>query len=45
VARLTALEKPAFCRGYGDLKGRIHMHEDFDAPLPPDLAKAFGVEP
>ena len=45
VARLTALEKPAFHRAYGALKGRIHMHEDFDAPLPPDLAKAFGVEP
>jgi prevent-host-death family protein len=45
VARLTALETPAFYRGYGALKGRIHMCEDFDAPLPPDLAKAFGVEP
>jgi len=43
VARLTVLERPAFYRSYGALKGRIHMHEDFDAPLPPDLAKAFGM--
>ncbi len=45
IARLTAIEKPAFHRAYGALKGRIHMHDDFDAPLPPDLAKAFGIEP
>jgi prevent-host-death family protein len=44
VARLTGLEKPAFHRAYGALKGRIRMHADFDAPLPPEIAKAFGVE-
>ena len=45
MARLTAIEKPAFHRALGAMKGRIHMHDDFDAPLPPELAKAFGVEP
>lgn len=29
----------------GTLKGKIHMGDDFDAPLPPDLAKALGVDP
>ena len=44
VARLTALEKPAFHRAYGALKGRIHMSDDFDAPLPPEIADAFGIK-
>ena len=45
VARLGPLEKPSFKRAYGALKGKIHMSDDFDAPLPPDLQKAFGIEP
>jgi prevent-host-death family protein len=37
MARLVALEKPAFGRALGALKGRIHASDDFDDPLPPDL--------
>jgi prevent-host-death family protein len=44
VARLVALEKPAFHRAYGALKGRIHASDDFDAPLPPDILKGFGID-
>jgi prevent-host-death family protein len=28
--------------GFGDLKGRIRIAADFDAPLPDDLLRAFG---
>jgi prevent-host-death family protein len=42
VARLVALENPAFHRSYGALNGRIHASDEFDAPLPPDVLKSFG---
>lgn len=44
VARLVALEKPAFSRAFGALKGRIHASDDFDAPLPVDVLKGFGID-
>ena len=44
VARLVAVEKPAFHRAFGALKGRIHASDDFDAPLPPETLKDFGLE-
>ena len=44
VARLVALEKPAFRRALGVLKGRIHASDDFDAPLPPEILKGFGID-
>lgn len=44
VARLVALEKPSFRKSYGALKGRIHASEDFDAPLPGDVLKGFGID-
>jgi prevent-host-death family protein len=44
VARLVALEKPAFHRAYGALKGRIHASDDFDAPLPPEILRGFGID-
>jgi prevent-host-death family protein len=28
----------------GRLKGRISIREDFDDPLPPEMAEAFGIE-
>jgi prevent-host-death family protein len=28
--------------GFGDLKGRIRLAADFDAPLPDELLRAFG---
>jgi prevent-host-death family protein len=44
VARLVPLEKPAFHRAYGALKGRIHAPDDFDEPLPPEILKEFGID-
>lgn len=44
VARLVPLQKNDFRRSFGALKGQIWMSDDFDAPLPPDLLKAFGIE-
>jgi len=44
VARLGPLEKPAFEKAFGALKGRIHMSDDFDEPLPPEILTGFGIE-
>jgi prevent-host-death family protein len=44
IARLVPLEKPDFRMTFGMLKGKIHVSDDFDAPLPPEILKAFGVE-
>ncbi len=45
VAQLIAIQ-PAHARrrGLGALKGRIRIRRDFDAPLPADLARAFGIK-
>ena len=44
VARLMPLEKKDFRDTFGMWKGKVWVSDDFDAPLPPDLLKAFGVE-
>ncbi len=31
--------------GFGELKGRIAIAADFDAPLPDSLLRAFGAKP
>jgi prevent-host-death family protein len=40
LARLVPMEahKP---RRIGMWKGRVHISDDFDAPLPPDIQEAF----
>jgi antitoxin (DNA-binding transcriptional repressor) of toxin-antitoxin stability system len=43
VARLTPIKRTAL-RQPGAMKGMIWVSDDFDAPLPPDLARAFGAE-
>lgn len=40
VARLVAYEAPQ--RRPGSLRGRMRIAEDFDDPLPDELADAFG---
>ena len=42
VARLVAVSADE--RAPGRLSGKIHLREDFDAPLPPGIAAGFGVE-
>jgi prevent-host-death family protein len=44
VARLLPLPKKDIRKTLGMWKGKVWMSDDFDAPLPPDLLKAFGVE-
>lgn len=44
MAKLVAVQPPrSRGRGFGALKGRIKIHADFDAPLPAELARAFGI--
>jgi antitoxin (DNA-binding transcriptional repressor) of toxin-antitoxin stability system len=35
--------KKDFASTFGMLKGKIWMSDDFDAPLPDDLLRGFGV--
>jgi prevent-host-death family protein len=44
VARIVALaaDKP---RKLGILKGQFTIPDDFDAPLPDDVLRDFGIEP
>ncbi len=44
VARLIAFRATRQGRRPGSLKGRIRIRKDFDAPLPPAIAAAFGDE-
>ncbi len=41
IARLTALGPPSAPRQFGQLKGKIHIADDFDAPLPEEMLAAF----
>ena len=43
VARLVAPRSPTVARAWGIDKGRIKISEDFDAPLPDEMASAFGL--
>lgn len=45
IARLVPLEDGnAAARKPGRLKGKLTIGDDFDDPLPADIAKAFGAE-
>ena len=44
IARLVAYEGDEPPRRGGQWKGLVRMGEDFDAPLPPDIAESFGDE-
>lgn len=44
VARLTPLEQPKKRREPGILKGKIWIADDFDAPLPEEILRAFEGE-
>lgn len=42
VARLVPLQETPARRTPGTARGKVRMADDFDAPLPEDLAEAFG---
>ena len=44
MARLVPFRSGKFRRKPGALKGKIWISPDFDAPLPPAIARAFGIE-
>jgi prevent-host-death family protein len=45
VARLAPLEKKKDVRRtLGMWKGKVRMSKDFDAPLPPEILRGFGIE-
>lgn len=43
VAKLSAYAGAKEPRKLGMFKGQIFMADDFDAPLPPEIAEAFGI--
>lgn len=43
IARLVPVHQPPARRTPGALKRKIVIHDDFDDPLPPDIAEAFGA--
>ena len=44
VAEITAIPSRDFDRQPGRLKALITVHDNFDDPLPPDIARVFGAE-
>ena len=44
IVRLVPVSANQRSRVSGSMKGKIHISEDFDAPLPDDLARAFGLK-
>ena len=45
LARLVPLEKKEDVEStLGMWKGKLWMSDDFDAPLPPDILRSFGLE-
>jgi prevent-host-death family protein len=45
VVRLVPVKARRRRSGFGSLKGRVRIGNDFDAPLPDDLLRAFGAKP
>jgi prevent-host-death family protein len=41
AARLVPVDAPAVVRTPGSMKGKIHIADDFDAPLPDEIQAAF----
>ncbi len=45
MVRLVPVAAKPRRTGFGEDKGKIWIADDFDAPLPDDLLRAFGVKP
>lgn len=43
MVRLVPVAAKSRRTGFGTLKGRIQIGDDFDAPLPDEMLRAFGV--
>jgi len=44
IVRLVPVSVRQTPRQSGTMKGKIRIGKDFDAPLPDDLARAFGIK-
>ena len=45
VARLIPFKETDEPRQPGSMKGEIWIADDFDAPLPPEVLRQFGIDP
>jgi prevent-host-death family protein len=45
VVRLTRIGASRPRTGFGSLKGKVPIADDFDAPLPASLLRKFGATP
>lgn len=45
MVRLVPVARETARAGFGADKGKIWVSDDFDAPLAPEMLRAFGVEP
>ncbi len=43
VVRLVPIKPGTRRSGFGSLKGKVRIADDFDAPLPAAVLRAFGV--
>jgi prevent-host-death family protein len=43
MVRLVPIAAKSRRTGFGTLKGRIRISDDFDAPLPDEMLRAFGL--
>ena len=43
MVRLVPIQAKSRRTGFGTLKGGIRISDDFDAPLPDEVLRAFGV--
>jgi len=44
MVRLEPLKKKDIRRTLGMWKGKVWISDDFDAPLPPEILRGFGIE-
>ena len=44
MVRLVPVSTKKERRGFGALKGKLKVPDDFDAPLPPEILEAFGIK-
>lgn len=44
MVRLVPVSRKPRRRGFGTLRGKMRIGDDFDAPLPDDVLRVFGVK-
>ena len=44
MVRLVPAAQHAVRTGFGTLKGKLRIADDFDKPLPPRMLRAFGIK-